>query len=231
MFVLCATTFALGGCIDTPGLSDGGPGMPDAGPQDAGPPDAGPQDAGLPDAGDAGPLSTPPRPPLGAQLDRMGRPLVTVTLVVPFNTDAFTRASELHRYNTLTDTLGWQDFVDSFATSLAMFDGLDGECGNQTRAGPSATFDRYDRLASFLADDRLFVDTRWSVCNEAFAVERPSLGMASIADCGGRTPALDMVDPMLSLLAGTSLSGWTDGLDPIGHRPVPSTVFPFLNPP
>lgn len=242
MIVLCSTVFALAACIDTPGLSDAGlgptdggiglpdAGLPDSGVPDSGVPDSGMPDSGMPDAGDAGPLSTPPTPPLGTQLDRMGRPLVTATLVVPLDSDAFARSTALHRWNTAGDRFGWQDFVDPFAISLATFDGLDGECGNQMRAGPSSTFDRYDNLASFFADDRVFVDTRWTVCNEAFAVERPSLGMASVADCGGRAPALDMVDPMLSLLAGTGLSGWTDGLDPANSRPVSSAVFPFLMP-
>jgi hypothetical protein len=115
----------------------------------------------------------------------------------------------------------WGRYAPAIEQSLAVYDGLDANCGNQLLARAAAGPGRYAALAGVLADDRLFVDTTAGACNTYFAVE---LGIAN--DCGGRTLFYDVIDVTYSALAVGSLTGVTDGgrADEETH----SHEFPFL---
>ncbi|HET6972109.1 MAG TPA: hypothetical protein VFH92_13360, partial [Phenylobacterium sp.] len=126
-----------------------------------------------------------------------------------------------------------QGFAPEIAKGLALYDGFDGQCGNQFLADrdlPPAR--RYLELASLLADDRLWVNSASSQCTQLFAVERATLSGAFEleGDCGGRTPAMSAVNVYRSLLVDGTNTSLDDGLDK-DERPVSTSTFPFLSPP
>lgn len=168
----------------------------------------------------------PPRPATGAPIDRAGRPLTGNALVGLFAAeDAADRRKE--QYNR-AGPAAWPSFVADIERSLALYDGFDGECGNQWLAAPGAAAGRYHRLAQLLADDRLWIDSR-AAGTRLFGVEQRALGAPAQSpdDGGGRTPADDAVDVYRSLLVLGARSGIDDG---IAHddREHSATAFPFL---
>jgi hypothetical protein len=169
----------------------------------------------------------PPRPAIGAPIDRAGRPLTGNALVGLFATDdAADRRKE--QYNRAAPA-AWPSFVPDIERSLALYDGFDGECGNQWLAVPgAAAAGRYHRLAQLLADDRLWIDSR-AAGTRLFGVEQRALGAPaqSTDDGGGRTPADDAVDVYRSLLVLGARSGIDDGIAHDDHEHS-ATAFPFL---
>lgn len=162
----------------------------------------------------------PSMPPIGALLDRIGRPLVGTALIVPFGT------SEEHAAATIRWKTGTEAERSSMLlSSLPLMDALDGICGNQIAAG-SAGPDRYRPLADLLLDDRLLIETRATSCKLLLPVETGTAG-----DCGGLTPEFDEPDAMLSLLVSGSPTGVTDGVDGDADGAAPVTTFPFLRAP
>jgi hypothetical protein len=165
------------------------------------------------------------------QLDRMGRPLTGNALLGTFAPAAVSdRLKE--EYNRATPATA-ASFVTQIQKSLALYDGLDGKCGNQLLAdtkqpGPG----RYYALAALLADDRLWVNSASSVCTRFMAVEKAQLrgDKQAAADCGGRTPNYPAVNVYRSLLVDGTSTSVDDGLshDDQEHS---STQFPFLAPP
>ncbi|HEU4728764.1 MAG TPA: hypothetical protein VFT22_12760, partial [Kofleriaceae bacterium] len=124
----------------------------------------------------------------------------------------------------------WPQFVDDIQQTLGLYDGFDHACGNQWLADVhAAPPERYRRLAQLLADDRLWVDSRAAACTRFLGVEAGALATSpqGAGDCGGRTPAYDVVDVYRSLLVLGATSGVDDG---IAHddREHSTTVFPFL---
>jgi len=162
------------------------------------------------------------------QIDRMGRPLTGNALL---GTIAREEVSDdlKERYNAATPATA-ASFVGEIEKGLALYDGFDGTCGNAWLADAKAPArDRYRPLATLLADDRLWIDTRATECRQFFAVELANLSGSTDAahDCGGRTPVEDAIDVYRSLLATGATSGIDDGVDRDDH--VHSTsVFPFL---
>jgi hypothetical protein len=155
--------------------------------------------------------SNPPEdlgpPTLGARIyDRVGRAAINTALIGLVSPKGVRNGLQ-DRYN-VTPEGAWSEFAGEIGANLAIYDALDGVCGNQLLAGPSAVAGRYDALASALADDRLYVDTSAGACNQYFAVE---LGVSG--DCGGRTPAYDVIDVTYSALAVGATSGVPDGID------------------
>lgn len=161
---------------------------------------------------DGGTTTTlPPLPPfVGQQIDRMGRPGVSRLLLNPFNLvgNGKTLPMVQDTYNASinqTDTqAGWPSFAARpyIAESLAVWDGIDGNCGNQLKAAAApVTATRYSTLATLLSADVLFLDSTQKTCQKYLAVE---LGTAT--DCGGRAPTLpttgNVVDVTLNILAG-----------------------------
>jgi hypothetical protein len=88
---------------------------------------------------------------------------------------------------------------------------------------------RYRRLATLLADDRLWVNSATAKCTQLFAVELAQLsGRRDLAaDCGGRTPNYDASNIYRSLLAAGDLDGIDDGVHR-DDRTHSTTRFPFL---
>ncbi len=163
----------------------------------------------------------PAPPTLGAQVDRQGRSAINTVLNHVFDSDATTAGAAKDMYNAAAPAT-WATFKTELAANLAVFDGLDGNCGNQLLAGSTAVAGRYDMLAGVLADDQLYVNTATGTCAQYFAVE---LGMAS--DCGGRAPTYDTVDVTLSAAAIGMAAGVTDGVS-ADDKTQSNTTFPFL---
>jgi hypothetical protein len=165
--------------------------------------------------------SNPAPPTLGAQVDRQGRSVVNTALIHPFDSNAAAKDAAKDAYNAAAPAT-WQTFKAEIAHNLAIFDGLDGNCGNQLLAGPTVVAGRYDGLAGALADDQLFINSAVGTCSQYFAVE---LGMTT--DCGGRAPTYDTVDVTLSAAAIGMASGVTDGVA-ADDKTQSNSTFPFL---
>lgn len=160
----------------------------------------------------------------GETLDRMGRALTGNALLGTFETaDASNRRKE--QYNRAARD-GWTAFAADIAPNLAIYDGFDGQCGNQWLAVQNADATRYDALARLLADDRLWVNSTARDCRQYLAAEFDFVGALN-GDCGGRTPTYDAVDVFRSLLANGTTSGLSDGVDRDERAPS-DTRFPFL---
>lgn len=176
----------------------------------------------------------PPRPALGAPIDRAGRALTANALLgLTDSEEVSTRLKE--QYNR-TPEADRAKLIPELQRGLGLYDGFDGRCGNQwlaDRAAPPAM--RYRALATVLADDRLWIDSRSSVCSRYLAVELAALPApgaplappAPPGDCGGRTPSYDAVDAFRSLLVMGATSGLDDGLPRDDHEHSASE-FPFL---
>jgi hypothetical protein len=165
------------------------------------------------------------------QIDRAARPLTGNALLATLGSeDESNRLKEA--YNAATPATG-QPFAVEIAKGVALYDGFDGQCGNGfTVDRDLPPLRRYTELASLLADDRLWVNSRSSACTQLFAVERATLAGALELehDCGGRTPAMNAVNVYRSLLVDSTTSSLSDGLDR-DERPVSASAFPFLSPP
>ena len=158
-------------------------------------------------------------------IDRIGRALTGNALLGTFDTaEASNRRKE--EYNRAAPG-EWAGFVPDLAINLAIYDGFDGECGNQWLAVQNAQDPgRYDALARLLADDRLWVNSAASACTQYLAAEFDRVGAVN-ADCGGRTPGYDAVDVFRSLLVNGTPRGVDDGVDRDDGTPSDSQ-FPFL---
>lgn len=177
---------------------------------------------------DAPPL---PRPPaLGAQIDRMGRPAISMALIALRDADGATRTAQKDAYNHATDPATWRTTTVKTGSTiereleknLAVFDALDRGlatamgtlpgCGNplvdSTSTGPAF----YKLTADLLADDQLYVDTSRGNCTVylALEIERASAGRIVHTACGGRMPTHDVIDATYSVLAAG-----LDGLSPV----------------
>ncbi len=162
------------------------------------------------------------------QLDRMGRPLTGNALL---GTLAAAEVSDKLKedYNRATPAAAAR-FVPEIQKTLGLYDGFDGECGNQLLADTQATgAGRYRQLATLLADDRLWVNGASGVCTQLFAVELAQLAGRSALenDCGGRTPNYSAANVYRSLLANGTPAGIDDGLSR-DQREHSATTFPFL---
>ncbi|WP_394846293.1 hypothetical protein LZC95_02365 [Pendulispora brunnea] len=164
----------------------------------------------------------PERPRLGARIDRMGRALTGNALIEPMGPDDVAdRRKEAYNRAAQAD---WPQFVPDLQAGLALYDGLDGQCGNQWLAATPA---RYATLARVLADDRIWIDSDVATCAEYLAVERAELEGGPHNDCGGRRPTDDVIDVFRSRLVNGSTAGVDDGV-PYDDRVHSATDFPFL---
>jgi hypothetical protein len=164
----------------------------------------------------------PPPPALGRQVDRLGRPAISLTLVDTLDTNATARGAAKDAYNADVTPAHWTTYAPELASSLAVYDALDGVCGNQAAFTPSTG---YASLASLLADDVLWLDTSRSNCAQYLAVEQQALGMPASTDCGGRTLTENVMDSTYALLAGPAATV-TNGIGAPASAPV--TTFPYL---
>jgi len=164
------------------------------------------------------------------QIDRAARPLTGNALLVTIGKDE-DRDALKEEYNR-SSPADADAFVAEIAKGVALYDGLDGRCGDSMMAvkgtnGPQ----RYYPLAQLLADDRLWVDSRYGRCTQLFAVERAGLNRnAALAhDCGGRAPTYDASNAYRSLLVSGTPTGIDDGVHE-DEVPPSDTRFPFLAP-
>ena len=174
-------------------------------------------------AGVPGALGRDNRPDPGPQIDRAGRPAITAALVSTFTPD--TQAGDRDSYN-ISPRLGDGLFKPTVETSLAILDGLNGECGDQLLAGNGAN--RYSTLADILLDDQIYVHTD-DPRSTYLGLELEAAGAvtAPTGVGGGRVPGEDVVARSYSLLAAGSFGGIDDGVaaDDVVHDP---ENFPFL---
>jgi len=173
--------------------------------------------------------TTPPIPALGEQIERTARPLIKNALVggplAPDN-ESDQRKEAYNR----VERNGWAKFSSDIQKTLGLYDGLDGKCGNQWLANAKGNpLHRYQSLAKVLADDRVWVNSKSTVCERFLAVELAEFKTsgASAGDCGGRTPHYDASNMFRSLLTNGTMKGVDDGLS--HDENVHSTAdFPFL---
>ena len=157
-------------------------------------------------------------------VDRAGRPLTGNALLATFGTAEESNALK-EQYNRASPTEGSR-FVAEIAKGVALYDGFDGSCGDSflaDRRAPSR--ERYLPLARLLADDRLWLDSRYGQCAQLFAVER-----AVSHDCGGRKLDYDAANVWRSLLVTGRTYGVWDGLT-LDETRTSDSAFPFLAPP
>jgi hypothetical protein len=191
-----------------------------------------PSDAIHHDGGNLDGAPLPPPPALGAQLDRMGRPLISTALIGVF-APAQDQAAMRDAYNRAPDPATWATSLIStgvtieteMETNLAVFDAFDiadpmisnPGCGNAVLyvppplpPGPSSS---YRVAADLFADDEIYVDTAFASCPIYLALEiqyaTTGAGTKGHTTCGGRTPSDDVVDLTYSMLAAGK-----DGVDP-----------------
>jgi hypothetical protein len=185
--------------------------------------DALPGDTGAPDM-----AGVPPPPTLGAQLDRMGRPLIATALIGVFAADPAQSALR-DAYNRAPDPAAWRTtalatnvtIAGELAANLAVFDALDNGlavqsqtltgCGNALKYGSPAG---YQGAAEIFADDELHVDSGQTSCAVYLALELEfaSAGTLIHDSCGGRTLRHDAIDATYSVLTSGS-----EALDPANH--------------
>jgi hypothetical protein len=187
------------------------------------------------------PPPPPPAPLPGEQIDRIGRPGVNTALNNTFEGDPAVASAAKDEWNQNADRSTW---VSSYATevgkNLAIYDGLDTNCGNQLFADTSKTdASRYATLASVLADDRLWVKADATSCTIYLGVEANATMLGPNRDCGGRRPHYEVIKLTYSALAAGTLPasgalaaevGVSDGTVPVAEKTTVAT-FPFLAPP
>lgn len=195
-------------------------------------------------------MSGPPAPPvIGTQLDRVGRPLINLLLVNPFEqtltgTGAGSKTAMQDNYNTsaqAANPLMWVPYYGGrpwLADALAFWDGVDGSCTNQVM---SANGTNYGTLGAILAADALLVDTTKMVCNRYLAIE-----LGDQVNCGGRQPDItgvstlgtttvnnNVIDTTLNVLIGqqtVQTNTYANSVirDADGVPPTANTTLPFL---
>lgn len=172
---------------------------------------------------DGAPL--PPPPALGAQLDRMGRPLIGTALIGVF-APAQDQAAMRDAYNRAPDPATWATMLISTSvtieaeieTNLAVFDAFDigdgmmipnAACGNALGylkpLSPPGPMSSYRVAAGVFSDDELYVDTAKPSCPIYLALELELASQGQTTEphltCGGRMPSHDVVDMTYSMLA------------------------------
>jgi hypothetical protein len=210
------------------------------------------------DAGDSPDAPSLPRPPrLGAQIDRMGRPAISTTLVALRAANGTARTAQRDAYNHASDPATWRTtmirtgttIARELAANLAVFDGIDkgastaqgtlSGCGDPLvhtgTTGPMF----YQLAADLFADDQLYVDTSKGSCTVylALEIEKASAPRLVHSTCGGRILTHDVIDAMYSVFAaGLDGLGTAPAFAPVLHDGVPAhadvkDTFPFLGPP
>ncbi|QWP75439.1 hypothetical protein J5226_17710 [Lysobacter sp. K5869] len=162
------------------------------------------------------------------RIDRAGRVLTGNALLGTLDGEEVSDKLK-ERYNAIAPKDA-AEFVPEIEKGLALYDGFDGRCGNSLLAAP-ALERRYRALAQLLADDRLWIDSRRTRCEQPFAVELAQAAgrRAYRRDCGGRTPLQTAINAYRSLLVDGRTDSVSDGLE--RDEKTPSIAqFPFLAP-
>lgn len=176
------------------------------------------------DGGNLDGAPIPPPPALGAQIDRMGRPLIGTALIGAFAA-APDQAALRDAYNRAPDPAAWATTMlpnsltieAEIETNLAVFDAFDigmasitgAGCGNGLRYSlpplPPGPTSSYRVAAGAFADDEIYVDTGITSCPIYLALEMELATAGPNTEphttCGGRMPSHDVVDMTYSMLA------------------------------
>jgi hypothetical protein len=190
-----------------------------------------------PDPGPDG-VEVPAPPPLGVQLDRVGRPAIGAMLLGTLDTSDL---ADLKRdaYNLAADPNQWgstqiapnRSVLAELAANLAVLDVIDQGnlaipgtpgCNNQLlyngnlQGGGTPGPTSYQQLAVVLADDMLYLDTMFPACTKYLSLEIELASGTAIShkECGGRAPTHDVIDVTYSAL----LSGF------FGFTPPPALI-------
>jgi len=165
--------------------------------------------------------SGPPPPTLGRQVDRMGRPAINTALYHSFDANAATAGAAKDTYNADSLRPHWTSYQPELEKSLAIFDAIDGTCGNQASYNAG-----YSALSSYFVDDALWVNTESPACDTYLGVELNALAIQTNADCGGRTLTENAIDVTYNLLVSGQVTGLTNGVTQ--GSATPSDTFPYL---
>jgi len=166
-----------------------------------------------------------PSPVGNERLDRAARPAISAALISTFNPAQ--RQRDLDRYNRSGNAN--PEFASIMAFSLAILDGLDGECGNQLGVDPGLD-NPYAPLAGTLNDDQIYVQSdREGVGSVYLGVEGEALNVLDRGEGsgGGRVPGDDVVERSYSVLVAGQLGGYDDLVDS-DDAEHDIDVFPFL---
>ena len=182
-------------------------------------------------SGDAGPKDPPP-PTLGTQIDRMGRPAINTAGNNAFTVDATAKGTAKDAYNKEADETKWAAFTDEVIKNLAIYDALDGVCGNQAFVGTGTDKAKYATLAGVLVDDRLWVNTASTTCANYLGVEANATKFLLNSDCGGRKPSYEVIKLTYGLLAAGvyDATAVTDGTTQVDSK-TKVAAFPYFAPP
>jgi len=209
------------------------------------PPDGSPPDGRLPDTmpmADALPMA----PMLGAQIDRMGRPGINTALTDPlWDSSAANQAANLAAHEAAQDTynqasdpamwgtvmFGTDSALQRFRKILAIFDGLDGTCGNQPGFNGAQAGTAAYALGALVVDDELYLDTSHGTCAEFLGVELNALGIMANTDCGGRAPSYNTIDVIYNAAAGTAPGTVSNGITANTGNAATDMMFPWLGMP
>ena len=190
---------------------------------------------------DPDPDQTPafPDPPaVGAQIDRQGRAAITTALIQPLGPLVMGADNSRKDDYSVAGRDEWDQFLEEIRTAIAIYDGLDANCGSQILAGAGVeeadldTPARYNALAGALTDDRLYLNADSGACSQYFAVELAATGLvpAVAGDCGGRTPLYDTIDVSYTALSNDLSIPVTDGIAMDDNPNHSIDLFPFLAP-
>ncbi len=182
---------------------------------------------------DSGTVFIPGKPLVGMLIDRVGRPGVNLMLTAAFGLAPGTPEAVKNQYNAAT-TGNWSSYAARpyIAENLAVFDGIDGNCGSQLLVAQTLSTNRYITLGNALADDRLYINATSSTCMNYLAVETSVIG-----DCGGYHPSMNAMDVTLNYLATgmrapAAANAFTNGITTDVDGGIPFTAaFPFLRAP
>ncbi|MCC5874373.1 MAG: hypothetical protein JJU22_18400 [Gammaproteobacteria bacterium] len=195
--------------------------------------------SGLGDIEPVTPAPDFPTPPaLGEQIDRQGRAAITTALIQPLGPLVDGADNSRKDEYSVAGRAEWDEFFEEIRSAIAIYDGLDANCGSQILAGAGVEpedFDtpaRYDALAGALTDDRLYLNADSGACSQYFAVELAATGLipALEGDCGGRTPLYDTIDVSYTALSNDLSIPVTDGIAMDDNRNHSLDLFPFLAP-
>lgn len=168
----------------------------------------------------------PAPPAIGQQIDRMGRAAIATALISPVSDD-LTRGADLDAYNAASPA-DWVTFQANIQRHLAVYDGLDGQCGNQLLIDDAVSSSaRYGPLADLLTDDRLYIDSVQGSCGLYLGLELNEAGHVANAFCGGRTPLVDTIDVSYTALVGDLSVPIGDGVG-VDETDHPAEEFPFM---
>ena len=171
-------------------------------------------------------LPIPSPPSIGRQVDRMGQAAIA-TALISFVSDDLTRGADLDAYNAAPPA-DWVTFQSNIQSHLAVYDGLDGQCGNQLLINESvSSIARYAPLADLLTDDRLFIDSAQGSCGLYLGLELNEAGHVANAFCGGRTPLVDTIDVSYTALVGDLSVPIGDGVG-VDETDHPAEDFPYM---